>query len=315
MWLRIFRVGLRCAGLFAVSVMVCRAQVNGPLPPPANADLSFPQIQRLVDAKQYARAESALRGYLKDHAGSADPLYLLALVLEKENKPKESLEVYTRAAAVRTPTAEDLRKVALNYVLLDDYPDAVLWLERAVASAPNNAEAWYDLGRARMQQGRFMEASAALQQSLAVRPGDARALDNLGICLEAENRPEEALEAYAGAVRAAEASGHPGEQPFTDFGALLNTRNGFQQAVPLLVRATAIAPTASKGFEELARAYTGLGQLAPARAAMERAVALNPRNSRLHYQLGRLYKSAKMPEQAQQEFRLSAELYGQTSTR
>ena len=321
MWRPLIGVGLRCAGLLLAVIPACRAQVSAPPRSPTVAgpyaaeELLLSQAKRRVEAKDYPGAEAVLRNLVQGYPKSADGLYLLALVLERENQPKESLEVYTRAAAARVPGAEELREVALDYVLLDDYPDAVRWLERALSADPKNAEAWYDLGRARMQQGKFIEAAEALRRSLAVRPGDARALDNLGICLEAENRPDEALQAYQKAVKAAEASGHPAEQPFTDEGALLNTRNGFAEAVPLLVRATEIAPRASKGYEELARAYTGLGQTAAARQAMEQAVALDGRNSRLHYQLGRIYKAAGMPAEAQREFQLSAELYGHQSTK
>ena len=319
-----------CVGTAGAFLPVCRAQTGSPaapatptLAPPAapapSPELVLREARRQVDAKQYTQAEATLRGYLQRDASSAtispEALYLLAYVLQRENRPKQSLEVYTRAAAARVPTAEELRLVALDYVLLADYTDAVRWLERATATDPRNAEAWYDLGRARMQQGNFRTAMDALRQSLALRPTDARALDNLGVCLDAENRPDEALDAYARAVKAAEASGHPGEQPFIDYGALLNTRNGFQQALPLLTRATELAPGSSKAFEELSRACTGLGNAMAARQAMERAVALDPKNSRLHFQLGRIYKAAGMQAEAQREFAQSSALYGQTSTK
>ena len=270
---------------------------------------------RLAGAKQYSQAEDALHSYLRQHAGSADALYLLGSVLQRENKARESLEVYNRAAAARVPTAEELRIVALDYVLLADYPDASRWLERALVADPGNAEAWYDLGRARMQQGSFQQAADALNRSLLLRPGDARTLDNLGVCMEAENRPEDALEDYRLAVKAAEAGGHPTEQPFIDEATLLNTRNGFQDALPLLVRATEIAPAASHAFEQMGRAYVGLGNIVLAQQAMERAVQLDPGNSRLHYQLGRIYKAAGKAADAHREFTRSSDLYGHESTK
>ena len=38
----------------------------------------------------------------------------------------------TKAAALQSPTGDDLKIVALDYVLLNDYSDAVRWLEKAV---------------------------------------------------------------------------------------------------------------------------------------------------------------------------------------
>jgi hypothetical protein len=63
------------------------------------------------------------------------------------NKPRESLAMYTVAATLQRPTAEDFKIVALDYVLLSDYTDALQWLEQSVSEAPNEVETVY-LGRA-----------------------------------------------------------------------------------------------------------------------------------------------------------------------
>ena len=48
---------------------------------------------------------------------------MLGFVLNRENRPVESLEFYTKAAAITRPTADDLKIVGLDYVLLDDYAE------------------------------------------------------------------------------------------------------------------------------------------------------------------------------------------------
>ncbi|MBE7180418.1 MAG: tetratricopeptide repeat protein, partial [Terriglobus roseus] len=257
------------------------------------------------------RAEPLLRASLQAQPQSPEALYLLGHLLQERNRAKESLEVYTRAAALRPPAGEELRIVALDYVLLGSYQDALHWLKRATAFSPNDSEAWYDLGRVQMHEGRFADAAAALQKSLALQPRSAKAEDNLGVCLEAQNQSDAAIAAYSRAVAVAQTEPHPSEQPFVDYGKLLNTRNGFQQAVPLLKRATELNPRNSSAFAELSRAYSGIGAKPDALIAMERAVALDSNNSRLHFQLGRLYRTAGLTQQAQREFDLSSRLYGQ----
>ena len=69
--------------------------------------------------------EAELRATLALHPDSADSLYALAQVLRQAGKPRESLDTYTRAAGYRKPGAEDLRSVALDYVVLNDYEDAI----------------------------------------------------------------------------------------------------------------------------------------------------------------------------------------------
>lgn len=259
------------------------------------------------------RAETALRSYIKGHPDSAASLFLLARVLQMEDKPRESLAVLTQAAQFAHPTGEDLRVASLDYVLLDDYADALRWSQRAVALEPGNAEAWYDIARVQMHEGRYDEAIKALQRSLVLRPDTAKALDNLGVCLENQNRNDEALAAYASAVRATAATQHPSALPFRDEGKLLLTRNSFNQAAPLLLRSTELDPKDASAFAALATAYVGLQQPAAARAAMEHAVALDPRNPRLHYQLGRIYRAAGEVVMAEREFKQSAVMYGNTS--
>lgn len=270
--------------------------------------------QQAFAAGKYAEAATALQGALLQSPQSAPILYLLGIVQQRLNQPKASLSTFTHAASLAPPTAEQLRTVALDYILLADYTDAIHWLQRALQADPANAEAWYDLARAHMHEGSFQAAVTELQHSLALVPQSPKALDNLGVCFEAQNRPEDAMAAYERAIAVTVATAPLAEQPFLDFATLLNTRNDFSRARDLASRATAIAPGNSHGFEQLSRAYVGLQQLPQARAAMEQAVRLDSKNSRLHFQLGRIYRMAGQPDQAEVEFKRSAALYGQHST-
>ena len=279
----------------------------------SSASALLMEAKSRVHTQDFSRAEAALRACIAADPQSPEALYLLAYLLQRRGAAKESLEMSTRAAAQQKPNGEQLRIVALDYVLLGSYKDAVHWLDLSVRLKLDNAEAWYDLGRAQMHEGRFADAADALRRSLDLNAHSAKAEDNLGVCLEAENQPDAAIAAYARAVAVANTEEHPNEQPFIDYGALLNTRNGFPTAVPILERATELNAKSSRAFAELSRAYAGIGQPDPARSAMEQAVRLDPNNSRLHFQLGRLYRGAGMLPQAQQEFELSSRLYGQKS--
>ena len=58
--------------------------------------------------------------------------------------PRNSLVWFNRAAKLARPSGEDLRVVALDYILLNDTADALHWQARSTALDPGNAEAWYD---------------------------------------------------------------------------------------------------------------------------------------------------------------------------
>lgn len=271
------------------------------------------QAKALIRQNRFTSADPILRSYIVANPHSSEALYLLGFVLHRENKPKDSLAAYTAAAAITPPQSEDLRIVALDYVLLDDYPDAIRWLNRAVASDPRNSEAWYDLGRAQMNQGNFVEAERDLRQTLSLSPGNSKTLDNLGLSLEAQNRAEEALSAYTRAITAQQVSPHASEEPLLNLGTLLNARTKFAEAVRPLEQAVLLAPKCARCHEELSRAYIGVGQNDIGLREMEQACALDPSNPRFHYQLGQMYRRAGMPAKADAELKRSSGLYGSHS--
>jgi len=70
---------------------------------PGTTDALLYQAKSLVHLPDFPGAEKALRSYLSSHANSSDALYLLGFVLNRQNRPAESLETYTKAAAITRP--------------------------------------------------------------------------------------------------------------------------------------------------------------------------------------------------------------------
>jgi tetratricopeptide (TPR) repeat protein len=101
---------------------------------PGATDALLYKSRALINLQRFPEADKELRQYLKTHVNAADALYLLGFVLDRENKPEESLKVYTEPAAIRQPDGDDLKIVGLNAVLLNDYSDAIKWLEKRLPS-------------------------------------------------------------------------------------------------------------------------------------------------------------------------------------
>ena len=278
------------------------------------SDTLLLESRALLSADRLREADRTIRAYLAAAPTSAPAHYLLGAVLFREDQPKKSLESYTRAAALQTPTAEDLRLVALDYVLLDLYPDARRWLTRAQAMEPRNSEVLYDLGRVEMHDGNFSAARQDFDASLSLAPRSAKTLNNLGLTLEAMNRPTQALTSYARAIAEQGSAPHPSEQPLLNQGALLITLNRGPEAIAPLRRAIEIAPACVRCHEELARALAATGQLPPAIEQLNLAIRLEPTNPRLHFQLGRTLRRAGLTQQGDAELKQSAALYGTHSS-
>jgi tetratricopeptide (TPR) repeat protein len=268
---------------------------------PGTTDALLYRAKSLVHLQDFAGAEGALRGYVPSHPDSSDALYMLGFVLNRQNRPGESLASYTKAAAITRPMADDLKVVGLDYALLDDYADAIKWLENAVTLDNTNKDAWYYLGRAYYTKSRLMEARKAFLTVLDLDPRDAKAENNLGLVFESSGQPDAAIEAYRNAIAWQEASPHRSEQPYVNLGNLLMEQDRTAEAVGPLEKAVALAPDNAFCHLTLGVYYRKVGQVESARHELERATQLDPENAVAHYQLGRLYKDMHDADRTQAE--------------
>ncbi len=275
---------------------------------PGATDALLYQAKSLVHLQDFAGAERALRSYVLSHRDSADALYMLGFVLNRENRPAESLASYTQAAAITRPTADDLKIVGLDYVLLADYADAFKWLEKAATLDETNQDVWYYLGRAYYTKARFLEARKAFLKILELDPRNVRAENNLGLILESNGEPAAAIEVYRRAIIWQEQTLRPSEQPYVNLGNLLMEQGQTKEAIGPLEKAVALAPNNAFCRLTLGVYYRKVGQMEGAQRELERATQLEPDNAVAHYQLGRLYKEIHALDRAQAEFDRTAEL-------
>lgn len=277
---------------------------------PGHSDALLYEGKSLANVNHFAEAEATLRKYWSRHPQSSDALYMLGFVLNREDKPKESLNTYTQAARLSTPKSDDLKVVAMDYVMLNDYTDAIRWMKQAVAFDPQNEEAWYGLGRCYYTQSEFPNAEQAFLRALALDPKDVKAATNLALTLEMRNRPKDADLQYKKAITLADADPKTDEWPYLDYASFLLDQTRAAEAVPLLRRAVAINPKCAACHGKLGRALEAEGKHREAVTELEQAVALSPKDPKLHYALGRAYRAAGMTAKAKAELAMTAKLYG-----
>ncbi len=304
-----------CAGLPAAMALMCGGQQIGKLTPnPSPEANSLAAAQKLMHDGKFAQADAALRALIAADPKAAEPHYLLAYALEREDKPADSLNEYTKAAALRPPTAAELRSVALDYVLLKDLTDAERWMSRSLAMDGSDAETWYAMGRLRYTQGRYSDALTCFEKTVALNPRSVKGENNLGLAYEALNRNDDALLAYRTAIAWQKDDPSPSEQPLLNLAILLLHRNQLQEAQQLLEQAAKIAPKEPRIHENLGQIYLHTDRIPDAVTEFSSAVALAPQNPRYHYLLGQAYRRSGDDSRAKQEFARSAALNGTHST-
>ena len=260
-----------------------------------------------------AETEVRLRASLQLNPQSADTLYELALVLREQNKSRESLETYTRAAQIQKPNVAQLRSVALDYVLLDDYDDAIRWLRVALGMEPNNTDVLYSLGRCLYTKSLFSDAEKVYLRLLALDPAHLKAEENLGLTYDAQNDPQQAEKALRTAAQWAKERGLQDPWPYLDLGVLLLDQARAAEAQPFLERAVELGPKSASAHEKLGIALVANGNPAHGIRELQLAVGLAPNDPKNHFELGRAYRDAGLKDRARSEFEISRSLYGESS--
>lgn len=294
----IFRFQL-CALIFA---FLCEVAALGQ----QSAD-PLAEARAFLTSGQPTKSEAFLRTYLTNHPASADAHFLLGEVLFREQKAQASLAEFTAGAIVRRPNSEELKTVASDYVLLHDYSDADKWFSTVTAENPNDANAWYLLGRTKYNEELYREAIPNFEHALLLRPKYIEAENNLGLSLRELNKLDQARAAFQIAIDW-QSNSPVDAQPYLNLGTLLTEQGDLEKAISNLVQAVALAPNNPKTHEELASAYKAQNDLANAQGELERAVALAPDISALHYKLAEVYRKQGLKELARHEFEICEKL-------
>jgi len=265
---------------------------------------SLVETANLIKAELFEAAECSARGLAQSQPSSADAHYLLGYILNRRDKPDESLKEYTTAATYRKPTSNDLAVVALDFSLLKDYSDAEKWMTQALIGDSGNALYWYYLGRIQYNMNAFDRAQAAFERALHLNPNDTRDLYNLGLTYEGLGQMDRAAGIYKQAIESENGALLQDAQPYYDLGSLLSRQNAPAEALPLLQQAATLDSRNPAIHEQLAKAEEQMGQLSASRKDLESAVALSPNIGSLHFELGRVYQKLHMTVEAKEQFDL-----------
>jgi tetratricopeptide (TPR) repeat protein len=229
---------------------------------------------------------------------------------DRNTKTRASLAEFTEGAKYHTPGAFDLKIVAFDYVLLNDYMDADKWLTKMLQWSPDDAEGWYYLGRTKYNENRFNEAVHAFEQSLTLGPHNVKAEDNMGLAFAGLGRVDDAAGAYENAIAWQKNAATKNPGPYIDMGSLLLDQNRTTEAIPYLKQAILISPPDFKAHELLGKAYSRLDQLPEAQNELEQAIALAPQNPNLPCMLGPLYRKQGLIDQAKVQLDRCAAMSG-----
>ena len=226
---------------------------------------------------------------------SFDVLFDSARFAGEENRWKDSVELLTRADAVKPDDPAVLMKLAVEYMQIGELERARVPAKRLYDLEPENPDAQYVYGRILQETQRFQEIVGPLARKMvAARPNDPHALFLLGMIDYDEANDDESRQEF---TRSQEID--PKNNDTRYYLAMLDERQGnFDAARKGLEEVVKTDPNHAGAQQELGVIRLRQGDIAGARTALEIALKLRPDVPQTHYQLGLVYARLGMTDQA-----------------
>ncbi|HXS05455.1 MAG TPA: tetratricopeptide repeat protein [Rhizomicrobium sp.] len=150
--------------------------------------------------------------------------------------------------------------------------EAIAGYRQALAIKPGLARVLYNLGSALCEQGKLDEAEASLRQALALQPGFANAHNNLGIVLYEQGKPGEAVDCYRRALAQQPAYA----EALNNLGAALCRQGAFDEGEACIRRALHLKPDFAGAYDNLGTVLWEQGKREEAEASVRQALARAP---------------------------------------
>lgn len=293
------RAGLSVACIFVLQcVLPPLAAQQPPSPAELPAEYRGGEIERALKAQHWSRAEALLVEAAERRPQQRELLQVLGSVFLILRKPLNAAIAFKKAEALGALDDRSRFALVLSYIALKRGDWARPELERLVRSDPSNPAYEYWLGRLDYDASQYVAAVRRFEAVVARDPSFVRAYDNLGLCYEALNEPEQALRHYRKAVTLNRAAESPSPWPPLNLGTLLRQRGAVQEAEAVLREAVRYDDGMAEAHYQLGMVMEQAGRDGEAAAALERAAQRDSEYAAAHYALARIYRRTGRADEA-----------------
>jgi tetratricopeptide (TPR) repeat protein len=211
----------------------------------------------LNEAKRYSEAVSPLTKAIEVEPGSAKALFELGYALRHVKRYDEAVTRFRAALAAKPDYVEALYQIGWINNDRERYSVAVTELTRAVNARNQYPEAFAELGYSYKKLGRYAEAEVAYKQAITQKPGYSDAHVSLGdLYFYNLKKYKEAADSYERGLGA----DTDNATALYNLGWSYNDSGNYNRALAALRRAAALQPSDSKIQVESGYAYRKLGE-------------------------------------------------------
>ncbi len=263
------------------------------LPEPRPTPSPLARGEKLLEQKQYAKAEAELRQAVADDPKSARAHGNLALALLPQKKTREAVDE-ARLAAAFGPDSPEARYIFGLALSADGRPvEAARQLEVVVGLRPSEAGPLAALAAAYAATGDERTA-VTYERLIRLKPGDPRPRAELAEYLWRTEKNDEGNRAIEEAMKAFPSNADLAAR----YGRALAQQDRAVDAAAALEAARRLGSTEAATFALLASSYERANKPEAARAVLADGVAARPDDASLQHDLGRLLLADGRPEEA-----------------
>ena len=302
--------------------------------------------RRLIESGEARKAADTLKALAVDSDPSSRTsiAQLLGVAYYHAGEPAKAFETLSPIVELLPVGSVERREaeqvLGLSAFLAGRFADAVPWLERTRAWAPDNLQLAHALGQAYIQtqrtdaaRGVFASLYGVSADSAAGHLINAQMMVRLEMEAQAEQELAKAIERdprlpganflmgqialFRGRVEEAitlterELSANPANaMALSQLGDAYLRRSKWDQAIGALQKSIWLNPYYSAPYILLGRAYMKKDQPAAAESMFRRAIEYDPNNRSAHYLLAQLLQQSGREEEAKREFEIAERLSG-----
>ena len=287
--------------LVAICFLFTSGQICAQTPAQQDDEKAIQSFETSIEAGQYSQISEQLANYIAEHSHSWRALYQLGYVNFRLHRFHDSVSALSKSLVLNDKFGEAHKILAFDLNILGRRDLAIRELQKAIALEPKSFECHYELGRIYFDAGSYVIAVEQLEKARELDPSAVKVYHNLGLAYSAVGDNAQAVGNFEEGLRLNAKQAKPSAWPLIDYAAYFNSQNNFQRAKDLLIEAKHIDAGWDQEFDELSKAYRGLGEMQPAIDALKHAIAINPKKPEYHYTLARLYSQTHQQTQAKAE--------------
>ena len=251
--------------------------------------------------------------YVQTRPASSWGWYALGYSQFAQKKIGEAIKSLAKSLQLDLKNAEAHKILGRTLMIIGRFDAAQVEFEQAIRYKPDSAESYYNLGKLHSIQDNWEPARKAFESALTIDPEYLEALDGLGLALESLGDDAGALARYEKAVAINDQRQGHFVSALVNLSAYYNRTGDSQKALDYARRALELDPKADRALFQKGRALERDGKLAEAVAALNEAIALNPRSSSYYYVLSNVYRRLGWTDESRKALDVFTKLERETS--